>query len=512
MKAALLRWRQRLRTLRRPARAWSVAPFVIATTVLGRSGQNVAQTTYPLVGRELLDLPGGIIGMLAAAAGVASILASVLLAGRSTERTRMVVLTIGQGLGLVAFVLFALPTGVLGIWLGAVSLGVGGGIVFPTLMTVVGTGRRDERAKALSVFALALSASLIAGPLIEAGTLHVLHNSLRSTFGALLPLPVAATLISGYLVLDHGRAVPGTAASAPRSVASGTPGASGTPSASRPPPEPSAQTARRGGAMASETTTDLRPAVEIPSGGSQPPDPTKAVLPSLGLPSPGPDPSAASPAATLPLPAATRWSERPVAERSAFWTSVLTMVMYQAPFVALLAFGGLLARYSDHASATVIELAFGFFFTLSFGVRWMVSRHAPVVRKNLALAVSASATVAGIAVLSSVPGIAAFFIGMAILGIPHGLTFPLSSSILAEATPSKDLARANGRLVAFSNVMTVVVPFACGWLAENVGYRMMFLLLEIPVGGFALVLYALLRRSPLPPPPSARATGVEYHP
>jgi len=40
----------------------------------------------------------------------------------------------------------------------------------------------------------------------------------------------------------------------------------------------------------------------------------------------------------------------------------------------------------------------------------------------------------------------------------------------------------------------------------------MFLLLEIPVGGFALVLYTLLRRSPLPPPPSARAAGVEYHP
>jgi len=525
MNGALLRGCRRLRTLRRPASAWSVAPFVIATTVLGRSGQNVAQTTYPLVGRELLNLPGGIIGMLAAAAGVASILASVLLAGRSTERTRMVVLTIGQGLGLLAFVLFALPTGDLGIWLGAISLGVGGGIVFPTLMTVVGTGRREERAKALSVFALALSASLVAGPLIEAGTLHLLHNSLRSTFGALLPLPAAATLISAYLILDRTRAAPGAAAATPRS---GMPGASVAAGTS---PPPSAQMDPRQGAPAPETTIDLRPVVEIPSDGSQPPDPIEAVLPGTTS---GPLPAHAAGGATpagaaggapasraasaspttgaLPLPTATRWSDRPVAERSAFWTSVLTMVMYQAPFVALLAFGGLLARYADHASATVIELAFGFFFTLSFGVRWVVSRHAPIVRKNLALAVSASATVAGIAVLSSVPGIAAFFVGMAILGMPHGLTFPLSSSILAEATPSRDLARANGRLVAFSNVMTVVVPFACGWLAENVGYRMMFLLLEIPVGGFALVLYTLLRRSPLPPPPSARAAGVEYHP
>jgi MFS family permease len=358
---------------------------VIATTVLGRSGQNVAQTTYPLVGKELLGLPGGIIGMLAAAAGVASILSSVLLAGRAAERTRLVLLTVGQGLGLVAFVLFALPTGVLGIWLGAIALGIGGGIVFPTLMTVVGTGRRDQRAKALSVFALALSASLVAGPLIEAGTLHLLHNSLRDAFVALLPLPAASTVISGYLALDRSRAARRNATGAPPS----------TVNAPMQPTGPSAGVTTRRGVPDPAWTRELRPVVEIPSDGSQPPGSDEAARPG-----------------SRARPAPSRPSERSGAERSAFWVAVLTMVMYQAPFVALVAFGGLLARYSDHASATVIELAFGFFFTLSFGVRWMVSRHAPVVRKALALTVAATATVAGIAVLSSVPGIAAFFVGI----------------------------------------------------------------------------------------------------
>lgn len=51
---------------------------------------------------------------------------------------------------------------------------------------------------------------------------------------------------------------------------------------------------------------------------------------------------------------------------------------------------------------------------------------------------------------------------MAVLGAPHGVTFPLAMAVLAEYTPKGQLGRANGLLMAGTSTVTVVVPFACG--------------------------------------------------
>jgi DHA1 family multidrug resistance protein-like MFS transporter len=77
---------------------------------------------------------------------------------------------------------------------------------------------------------------------------------------------------------------------------------------------------------------------------------------------------------------------------------------------------------------------------------------------------------------------------MAILGVPHGTTFPVASALLAEQTPGDELPRANGRLMAATNSATVAVPFVAGLLAQAVGYRSMFLLLELPVLGLGTLL------------------------
>lgn len=63
----------------------------------------------------------------------------------------------------------------------------------PVLMPVIGIRKQGDQAKALALFALALSASLVIGTLLESGVLHLLHNSLRKTFTIFLPLPAAAT-------------------------------------------------------------------------------------------------------------------------------------------------------------------------------------------------------------------------------------------------------------------------------------------------------------------------------
>lgn len=175
--------------------AWTVSPLLLAVTALGRSSQNAGQTTYPLLGRSALHMSNSTIGGLGAAAGVMAILGAALV-GRARREHALALLAVGQACGLAAFVLLALPSGPVGVGVAAVALGAYGGLAFPSIMTAIGSGPRRERAKALAVFAIALSASLLVGPLLEAAVLKALGGSLRTTFAVLLPLPAASTLLA----------------------------------------------------------------------------------------------------------------------------------------------------------------------------------------------------------------------------------------------------------------------------------------------------------------------------
>lgn len=408
---------------------WTVSPFLLAVTMLGRPSQIIAQTTYPLIGHELLGLDNSTIGLIAAVSGFAGILSSALVVPRIATRSLLWFLVLSQILWLSAFVLFATSSQSIEIWIGAIAIGIGGGLFFPTLMTTIGMSKQTEQAKALALFALALSASLLVGPLLEAGILHLLHNSLRTAFALSLPLPAAATVSAVATAMRARSSITG-----------------------------------------SNRNVSRRPSNK-----------------EIGKP------SAFFASANL--------------SRSSFWIAFHTMLMYQAPSTALVVFGGLLARYRVHASTTNIEFAFGVFFGVSLVVRAFLTIWPPVSKRTAVLVASALATVTGVAVLATASGLPALFLAMAILGAPHGTTFPLASSILAETTPRKGLARANGILMACDNAVAVIVPFVCGWLIEAVGYRSTFLLLEVPVVGFASLLVFHLFRTPRKSIPATASMG-----
>jgi len=465
------------RTHRRPDRAaprclpghyqaWAVAPLLIAITVLGRSSQNVSQTTYPLVGHELLAMTNATIGLVGAAAGVTGIAASALVVPRIPVQARLWMLAAGQALGAIAFIFFAASRGQAELWAGAVILGAAGGIVFPLLMTVIGQGRRGDRAKALAVFALALSASLVVGPLLEAGVLHLLDDSLRAAFAALLPLPVAATVFAVSAALrsrpDDIIDVDQVGSIRPR--------------------QDTALAERQ--AIRPWTKQRALPARGAPAASAQERSGAHQEGATAHATQKGEDPEPSWGAEDASL------------SKHAFRIALLALLTYQAPFVALLTFGGLLGHHDDHASATSVELAFGVFFTFSLGVRILVTIRSPIRHTGRVLTGSVIATIVGVAVIGAAHGLVAFYVGMAILGAPHGVTLPVASSILAENTSTWSLGRANGRLMAGTNVLTVAVPFACGWLVQEVGYRPMFLFLEVPVVILGLLLFAQLARRP----------------
>lgn len=409
-----------------------MAPFLVALTVLGRAAQNVGQTTYPIEGHELLGVGNGLLGTMTAVGGLAGVAVAATVGARVTPRNALRMLAAGQAMVLAAFVAFAVPAGgTYALWAGAVLVWTGSGLVFPATMTAVGTGGSDSPSRALAVYAVGLSVGLTVGPLLEAGALPLLSESLRATFAALLPLPVAATALSivGAARLRGARTPEptGRGGEPPALVPDGAPG-------ELPPPD------RRGGAR------------------------------------PGRGPG------LLRLPA--------------YRLALAALLTYQAPFSALVAFGGLLATRADGASPSGAELGFAAFYLVSFLVRLLVVRLSPVRHLRTALVASIVATAGGLAVLGTAHQFAVLLVGMGILGAPHGLTFPLASSILAEHVDRDVLGRANARIMASTNSAAVVVPLLCGWLATAVGYRATFLFVELPVALFGIMLVVELTNVP----------------
>ncbi|MDA8182836.1 MAG: MFS transporter [Acidimicrobiales bacterium] len=179
------------------------------------------------------------------------------------------------------------------------------------------------------------------------------------------------------------------------------------------------------------------------------------------------------------------------------WRLAVTgTLLYQVPFVAIVAFGGAMARSVDHASPAGTELAFAAFFATSFAARAWVVRYAPIERKVGAFFVAAALTVVGLVLLATGTGVVLFAVSLAVLGIPHGLIFPVALALVAEgAGTSEGLARGNAGLLAMVNLSSVGIPALLGGLVQLFGYRYMVLAVLLPVAAFSGLLAAGSSRS-----------------
>ena len=394
------------------------AAFILPVTALGRAAQNAGQTTYPLIGHQLLEVSNHLIGIIVAVAGAAGILAAATVGARATATTAYRTIVAGQALLVVAFAGLAVPgAGEIGLWTSALLLGAAGGCIFPATMTLVGSRARVP-SRALALYTVALSLGLAAGPFIEAGCLRLTAQSLHDTMAALVPLPVASLCLAlrGARVERRARQL-----------------------------------------------EDRRRAE--PSGGHGVPARAEGSVP------------------------ATR--RRPLLSLPAFRLALAIMLSYEAPFVALMAFGGLLGRHSYGVSSSGVEIAFTSFFAASLTVRAALVRYSPLPTLGLPLSASVALTAGGLALLGLGHGFAALLVAMAMLGLPHGLTYPLAGAHLAESL-SEDLGRANGGLNAAIGTVAVAVPLACGWLSEAIGLRGTFLALEAVIVLFGSALLVQL--------------------
>lgn len=178
--------------------------------------------------------------------------------------------------------------------------------------------------------------------------------------------------------------------------------------------------------------------------------------------------------------------------RNRKWSlAVCGQAIYMVPFALVVVFAGLLGSSLYHTSASTTETGIALFFIVSFLCRAALTRRPAVGYRVELFALCVVATLCGIALLAPGRSIGLFMVALAVLGAPHGLTYPLALELVSDAVPLEELSRANAGFQAVSNLISVVVPFIFGLVIDQFGERAVLLCAAIPVLPMAALLWML---------------------
>jgi len=172
-----------------------------------------------------------------------------------------------------------------------------------------------------------------------------------------------------------------------------------------------------------------------------------------------------------------------------FRVSVYNILAYNIPFGVILTFGGIFARDSFHASYSLITLLFSLFFATSLLGRLLLTIRTPENLWRL-MSVSVALTVVGLTVLGVSHSLYGYALSLLILGLPHGLTYPLSLLTLSRSFDERTRSAANSYFFSIMMASGAIMPFVAGALVELIGIQYSFIAIIPPVGA----LYYLLKR------------------
>ncbi len=437
--------------------------MLLVSTAMFRATQNMAQTTFSLLGREDLGLKAGTLGLLAALAGLAMVVVTLRFASRVAPGKARAAAAAGSLVLAGALAVFVFASSLGPFAAAVIALGIAGGVGFPALTSAFGSAEGAQREQALALFALTLSASLAIGPLMETLVLDLHHQDLRAPFAVFVVFP----LLGAALLARPARR--------------------------------SKRMSLSGGGEGTGTIGDAAPGAIVGTG----PEPGPSGAGSSGAGPSGAGPSGAGPSGAGPSGAGpsgaggAAWSQ---ARRPRFglelWQTpggrlaLTAQLLYAVPFAGVTVFGALVARVAFGVTPGEAQLAFTAFFATSFAARALVVWRAPVTRKRAVFQVSGAMTVTGLVLLGVGNGLPLLLVAMAVLGLPHGFTFPLALALVAEAAPPGGLTRANAVLLGASNLTGVIAPVVLGALVQPAGYRGMVLLILVPVVVFGALLWS----------------------
>lgn len=172
---------------------------------------------------------------------------------------------------------------------------------------------------------------------------------------------------------------------------------------------------------------------------------------------------------------------------SGFRTAVLLNLSYNIPFILITVFAGIYAKTELGVSYSGVTLYYTVFFSTSFVARLALTVRRPSEKLNFLVVLTLFLTIAGITLMSFSTGFLMFGIAMALLGIPHGLSFPVSLVYVSRSYSPEMRSTANSYFFSILTVVLVGGPILGGYSTGEIGFRETFLLL-VPI---ALLLTAL---------------------
>lgn len=181
---------------------------------------------------------------------------------------------------------------------------------------------------------------------------------------------------------------------------------------------------------------------------------------------------------------------------SGFISSLLSNSTYSVPFAAITTFLAIYATEKFDVPSNVAFLSFIPFFTISFITRLALAI-VPLRSLKLFFLISVMVTLAGLVGMAFSPSFAVFLIVMALLGLPHGSIYPMSTIMIARGTKREERSAVNSYFLAFNNILFAVVPFIVGALSAIIGLSGVFLLLTVPVTLSAVLFLVKFRRDPV---------------
>lgn len=158
-----------------------------------------------------------------------------------------------------------------------------------------------------------------------------------------------------------------------------------------------------------------------------------------------------------------------------FMFSLINAVAYQLVYALVATFGGIMGEEVYGLGASSAMLVFVAFFSTSLASRTIIAVKPP---KGLMepTVLSLSLTVTGLTLIGLVHGLVPFVLGMAILGVPHGITYTSSLIMLVRAFPMEKRAAANSFFQSMFMLIGAFLPSVAGFEVALLGYFGAFLL------------------------------------
>jgi len=163
-----------------------------------------------------------------------------------------------------------------------------------------------------------------------------------------------------------------------------------------------------------------------------------------------------------------------VLSNTGFRSSLINIMSYNIPFTILLAFGGIYEHEKFGAPLSLISVLFSLFFLSSFISRLMISIF-PLKRIVRSMMASMVMTALGLVLMISSGNILYFSISLLVLGVPHGLTYPLSILSISRSYGKNERNVANSYFFSFMTGIGIVVSSLGGFLIGRFGYGNVFL-------------------------------------